>query len=37
MQLAVINQREVRELLPPAECIEVMAAALTALARGQAV
>ncbi|MDT7603859.1 MAG: hypothetical protein QOF61_1856 [Acidobacteriota bacterium] len=36
MKLLVLNQREVEELLPMRECVEVMAEALTALARGEA-
>ncbi len=37
MEVLVINQAEVARLLPMRECIEVMAEALTALARGEAV
>jgi ornithine cyclodeaminase/alanine dehydrogenase-like protein (mu-crystallin family) len=37
VQILIVNQSEVRQLLPMAECIEVMAEALKALARGQAV
>jgi ornithine cyclodeaminase/alanine dehydrogenase-like protein (mu-crystallin family) len=37
MQILIVNQSEVRQLLPMAECIEVMAEALKALARGQAI
>jgi ornithine cyclodeaminase len=37
MQILVVNQSEVRQLLPMAECIEVMAEALKTLARGQAI
>ena len=37
MKVLVIDQREVPELLPMEECIDVMADALTALARGHAV
>jgi ornithine cyclodeaminase/alanine dehydrogenase-like protein (mu-crystallin family) len=36
MQVLIVNQREVHELLPMDECIEVMADALAALARGDA-
>jgi ornithine cyclodeaminase len=36
MRVLVVNQAEVTELLPMAECIEVMTRALAALARGQA-
>jgi ornithine cyclodeaminase len=34
MEITVLNQDEVRELLPMSECIEVMEAALASLARG---
>jgi alanine dehydrogenase len=37
METLVIGHREVRALLPMSECIEVMAAALATLARGDAV
>jgi ornithine cyclodeaminase/alanine dehydrogenase-like protein (mu-crystallin family) len=37
MQILIVNQSEVRQLLPMAECIEVMAEALETLARGQAI
>lgn len=37
MQVLIINQAEVTRLLPMHECIEVMAAALQALSRGDAV
>ena len=37
MQALIVNQREVPELLPMQECIDVMADALTALTRGDAV
>lgn len=37
MQILIVNQSEVRQLLPMAECIEVMAEALKSLARGQAI
>ena len=37
MQILIVNQSEVRQLLPMAECIEVMAAALKTLARGQVI
>jgi len=37
MQILIVNQSEVREFLPMAECIEVMAEALKTLARGQAI
>ncbi len=37
MSVLVVNRREVRELLPMRECIELMAHALAALARGDAV
>ncbi|HYU40772.1 MAG TPA: ornithine cyclodeaminase family protein [Vicinamibacteria bacterium] len=36
MQVLIVNQAEVRRLLPMAECLDVMEAALAALARGQA-
>ncbi|MGH2683565.1 MAG: ornithine cyclodeaminase family protein [Actinomycetota bacterium] len=35
MEITVLNQDEVRELLPMRECIEVMDAALRSLARGE--
>ena len=35
--MLIINQSEVRQLLPMRECIEVMAGAFTALARGEAI
>jgi alanine dehydrogenase len=35
MEITVLNQDEVRELLPMGECIEVMEAALASLARGE--
>ena len=37
MKVLIINQSEVRQLLPMAECIDVMADALKALARGEAI
>jgi alanine dehydrogenase len=37
MEVLVIGHREVRDLLPVADCIEVMAGALTTLAKGEAV
>ena len=37
MQTLVVNQREVRELLPMTECIDVVAAALETLSKGDAV
>src|SRR4051794_28277435 len=37
MKVLIINQSEVRRLLPMAECISVMADALKALARGEAI
>jgi ornithine cyclodeaminase/alanine dehydrogenase-like protein (mu-crystallin family) len=37
MEVLIVNQHEVPELLPMEECIDVMADALTALARGEAV
>jgi len=37
MQILIVNQSEVRQLLPMAECIEVMAEALKTLARGQVI
>jgi alanine dehydrogenase len=37
MQVLIVSQSEVRQLLPMAECIEVMADALKTLARGQAI
>jgi len=36
MQILIVNQDEVRRLLPMAECLEVMARTLAALARGEA-
>jgi ornithine cyclodeaminase len=36
MQVLIVNQEEVPQLLPMAECMEAMAKALTALARGEA-
>ncbi len=36
MRVLIINQSEVRRLLPMPECIDVMAGALAALARGEA-
>jgi ornithine cyclodeaminase len=36
MQILIVNQDEVRRLLPMAECLEVMARTLSALARGEA-
>jgi ornithine cyclodeaminase len=36
-EILVVNQREVERLLPMAECIEAMAEAFTALARGGAI
>jgi len=36
MQVLIVNQAEVRRLLPMAECLGVMEAALAALARGEA-
>jgi ornithine cyclodeaminase len=35
MEITVLNQDEVRELLPMGECIEVMEAALASVARGE--
>jgi alanine dehydrogenase len=35
MEITVLNQDEVRELLPMGECVEVMEAALASLARGE--
>ena len=35
MEITVLNQDEVRELLPMSECIEVMEAALASVARGE--
>ncbi|MGD9894201.1 MAG: ornithine cyclodeaminase family protein [Dehalococcoidia bacterium] len=37
MQVLIVNQEEVRALLPMAECIEVMAEALKTLARGDVI
>ncbi|HEX6573930.1 MAG TPA: ornithine cyclodeaminase family protein [Gemmatimonadaceae bacterium] len=37
MKVLIINGREVRELLPMGECIDAMAEALSALARGDAI
>src|SRR6266508_3918530 len=37
MEVLIVNQREVPELLPMAECIDVMAGALAALTRGDSV
>ncbi|MGH2555091.1 MAG: ornithine cyclodeaminase family protein, partial [Actinomycetota bacterium] len=37
MEVVIVNQREVPELLPMQECIDVMADALSALTRGEAV
>jgi ornithine cyclodeaminase/alanine dehydrogenase-like protein (mu-crystallin family) len=37
MEVLIVNQREVPELLPMGECIDVMADALTALTRGDSV
>lgn len=37
MKVLIINQAEVRQLLPMDECIEVMAEALKALGRGEAI
>jgi alanine dehydrogenase len=37
MEVLIVNQREVPELLPMAECIDVMAEALAALTRGDSV
>jgi ornithine cyclodeaminase len=37
MQILIVNQSEVRQLLPMAECIEVMAEALKALSLGKAI
>src|SRR5262245_40533506 len=37
MQIHVINQSEIQELLPMSECIDVMADALAAVARGDAI
>ncbi|HEV7499498.1 MAG TPA: ornithine cyclodeaminase family protein [Vicinamibacteria bacterium] len=36
MQILIVNQDEVRRLLPMAECLDVMARTLAALARGEA-
>src|SRR5437867_3972724 len=37
LEILIVNQREVPELLPMRECIDVMADALAALTRGDAV
>lgn len=37
METIIINQQEVKELLPMAACVEVMAAAMRALAEGQVI
>lgn len=37
MKVLIVNQSEVRQLLPMNECIDVMAEALKALARGEAI
>lgn len=37
MKILIINQTEVRQLLPMGECMDVMAAALKTLARGEAI
>src|SRR5262245_21907493 len=37
MKVLIINQSEVRQLLPMSECIEVMSQALATLARGDAI
>ena len=37
MEVLVVNQSEVTRLLPMGECIDVMAEALRALARGEAI
>jgi ornithine cyclodeaminase/alanine dehydrogenase-like protein (mu-crystallin family) len=37
MKVLIINQTEVRQLLPMAECLDVMADALMTLARGEAI
>lgn len=37
MQILIVNQTEVSQLLPMADCIEVMAEALKTLARGEAI
>lgn len=37
MNVLIVNQREVADLLPMAECVAVMGQALAALARGQAI
>ena len=37
MKVLIINQSEVRQLLPMAECLDVMADALMTLARGEAI
>ena len=37
MQILIVNQSEVKQLLPMAECIEVMAEAFKTVARGQAI
>ena len=35
MKVLVLNRSEVAQLLPMSECLEVMAAALASLARGE--
>jgi ornithine cyclodeaminase len=35
MKILILDSRQVRELLPMPECIELMADALAALARGE--
>ncbi len=37
MQILIVNQNEVRQLLPMSECMDVMAKALRTLARGEAI
>src|SRR5262245_32009311 len=37
MKVLIVNQAEVRRLLPMAECVEVMVEALSALERGEAI
>ncbi len=37
MHVTIVNQREVDELLPMRECIEVMETILRALARGECI
>jgi alanine dehydrogenase len=37
MKVLIVNQAEVRQLLPMAECVDVMAEALMTLARGEAI